>query len=98
MSDSFYSWDNDVLSLNILVSAGARTNSWGKVKGNQIKISIMTAPENGKATEFLIGFLAKHFKVSKKSVELVAGEFIPHKQFRIHQPKQLPSIIEPNHT
>ncbi len=96
MSDSFYSWDDDVLNLNVLVSAGARTNQWGKIKGNQIKISIMTAPEKGKATAFLIDFLATSFKVPKKSVELVAGEFIPHKQFRIHQPKQLPSIIQPN--
>ncbi|MDP3394097.1 DUF167 family protein [Sediminibacterium sp.] len=98
MTEPFYSWDNDVLNLNVLVSAGARTNLWGKVKGNQIKISIMTAPEKGKATAFLIDFLAKSFNVSKKSVELVAGEFIPHKQFRIHQPKQLPTIIKPNNT
>jgi len=96
MSDSFYSWDDDVLNLSVLVSAGARTNQWGKIKGNQIKISIMTAPEKGKATAFLIDFLATSFKVPKKSVELVAGEFIPYKQFRIHQPKQLPSIIQPN--
>jgi uncharacterized protein (TIGR00251 family) len=96
MTKSFYSWEKDVLYLNVLVSAGARTNLWGKVKGNQIKISIMTAPENGKATAFLIDFLAKSFKVPKKSVELLSGEFIPHKQFRVHQPKQLPSFIEPN--
>lgn len=98
MAESFYSWENDVLNLNVLVSAGSRTNLWGKVKGNQIKISIMTAPENGKATAFLIDFLAKSFKVSKKSVELVTGEFNPHKQFRIHQPKQLPPFIQPNIT
>jgi hypothetical protein len=97
MSDSFYSWENDVLNLSVLVSAGARTNQWGKIKGNQIKISIMTAPEKGKATAFLIDFLATSFKVPKKSVELITGEFIPHKQFRIHQPKQLPPLINPNH-
>lgn len=98
MTTSFYSWDHDVLNISVLVSAGARTNLWGKVKGDQIKISVMTAPENGKATAFLIDFLAKSFKVSKKSVELVSGEFIPHKQFRIHQPKQLPPFIQPNIT
>jgi uncharacterized protein (TIGR00251 family) len=97
MSDSFYSWENDVLNLSVLVTAGARTNQWGKIKGNQIKISIMTAPEKGKATAFLIDFLATSFKVPKKSVELITGEFIPHKQFRIHQPKQLPPLINPNH-
>lgn len=93
MTESFYSWDKNVLNLNILVTAGARTNQWGKVKGNQIKISIMTAPENGKATASLVNFLADAFKVSRKSIELVNGEFIPHKQFRIHQPKLLPSFI-----
>lgn len=93
MTESFYSWDKNVLYLNILVTAGAKTNQWGKVKGNQIKISIMTAPENGKATAFLINFLADAFKVSKKSIELVNGKFIPHKQFCIHQPRQLPSFI-----
>lgn len=93
MTESFYSWDNDILNLSILVTAGARTNQWGKVKGNQIKISIITAPENGKATAFLINFLASTFKVSKNSIELMAGEFISHKQFRIYQPKQLPPFI-----
>lgn len=97
MNQNFYRWDKDALTLFVLVTAGARTNQIGKIKGNQLKISIMTAPEKGKATAFLIQFLADLFGVPKKSVELMSGELIPSKQIKIYQPKQLPDFIKPNH-
>ncbi|BDQ11098.1 DUF167 domain-containing protein [Sediminibacterium sp. TEGAF015] len=94
MSESFYTWQGEDLMLNLLVTAGAKMNQIGKVKGNQLKVAIATQPEKGKATAFLIGYLAELFKVPKQSVELVSGEYIPNKKIKIHQPKHIPSFIQ----
>lgn len=95
MKDIFYTWQGDDLILNLLVTAGARVNQVGKVKGAQLKITIATQPEKGKATAFLVGYLAELFKVPKQYVEIISGEFIPSKKIKIHQPRQLPSFILP---
>lgn len=94
MSESFYTWQGEDLILNLLVTAGAKVNQIGKVKGKQLKVAIATQPEKGKATAFLIGYLAELFKVPKQSVELVSGEYIPSKKIKIHQPKHIPSFVQ----
>lgn len=94
MSESFYTWQGEDLMLNLLVTAGAKVNQIGKVKGKQLKVAIATQPEKGKATAFLIGYLAELFKVPKQSVELVSGEYIPSKKIKIHQPKHIPSFVQ----
>lgn len=94
MSESFYTWQGEDLMLNLLVTAGAKVNQIRKVKGKQLKVAIATQPEKGKATAFLIGYLAELFKVPKQSVELVSGEYIPSKKIKIHQPKHIPSFVQ----
>lgn len=94
MNEFFYAWQGEDLMLNVLVTAGAKINQIGKVKGKQLKIAIATQPEKGKATAFLIGYLADIFKVPKQSVELISGEFIPSKKIKIHHPKHIPSFIQ----
>ena len=94
MNELFYTWQGDDLILNLLVTAGAKMNQIGKVKGTQLKIAIATQPEKGKATALLIGYLAELFKVSKQSVELISGEFITSKKIKIHKPRQIPSFIQ----
>lgn len=91
--DSFYEWDGDILVLNVLGTPGAKLNKIGKVKGNELKISVSAAPSDGKATDFMVAFLAKEFKVSKKDIEVVFGQFSIHKQFRIKNPQLLPDCI-----
>ncbi len=51
--------------------------------GNAIKIRVKAPPVNGAANEELIRFLAKRFKVSRKSVEVVSGLSSRHKQIAI---------------
>ena len=94
MSESFYTWQGEDLMLNLLVTAGAKVNQIRKVRGKQLKVAIATQPEKGKATAFLIGYLAELFKVPKQSVELVSGEYIPSKKIKIHQPKHIPSFVQ----
>lgn len=91
--DSFYEWEGDVLVLNVLGTPGAKMNKIGKVKGNQLKVSVTAAPTDGKATDFMVDFLSKEFKVPKKDIEIVFGHFSIHKKLRIKNPAMLPKGI-----
>jgi len=84
--NNFYQWEDSRLRLNVLGTAGAKQNKIGKVKGNELKVSVTCAPENGKATKCMIKLLARAFKVRISNVELVFGETSVHKQFLINDP------------
>ncbi|MDD4974512.1 MAG: DUF167 family protein [Bacteriovorax sp.] len=95
--DSFYFWDGDVLVFNILGTPSAKQDAIGKVKGNQLKISVTEAPKRGKATDHMVRFLAKIFEVPVSDIEVVFGRMSIHKQVRIKSPKKLPPVfIEPD--
>ena len=51
--------------------------------GDAIKIRVKAPPVDGAANEELIRFLAKRFKVPRKSVELLSGPSSRHKQIAI---------------
>lgn len=93
-NEAFCHWDGDVLVLNILGTPSAKRDAIGKPRGNQLKISVTAAPENGKATDYMVAFLSKQFGVKKKAIEVVYGQTNINKQLRIHAPKKLPSVIE----
>jgi len=90
---SFCGWDGDTLVLNVLGTPSAKKTVIGKPKGNQLKISVTATPENGKATDFMVKFLAGEFGVSAKDITVVFGQFNVNKQLRIKSPKKLPAII-----
>lgn len=92
-SASFCSWDGDTLVLNVLGTPSAKKTVIGKPKGNQLKISVTATPENGKATDFMVKFLAGEFGVSSKDISVVFGQFNVNKQLRIKSPKKLPAVI-----
>ncbi len=46
----------------------------GPLGEDTFKLDIAAIPENGKANEELVRFLAETFEVSKSSVEIVTGE------------------------
>ena len=91
--DSFYSWEQDVLRLNILGTPGAKQTKMGKIRGNELKVSVTCAAEKGRATDCMVKFLAKVFKVKVSDIIVVFGHTSIHKQFLIKAPKQLPDII-----
>lgn len=91
--NSFYAWEGDTLLINILGVPNARRDAIGKVKGNQLKVSIAGAPQEGRATDPLIAFLAEEFKAPKKDISVVSGRFSVNKQLRIQNPKNLPAGI-----
>ena len=91
--DSFYKWEYGTLRLNVLGTPGAKQTKIGKVKGNELKVSISCAAEKGRATDCMIKFLAKEFKVKTSGITLVFGQTSIHKQFLIKAPGALPDII-----
>ena len=90
---SFFAWDGDVLVLNVLGTPGAKHDVIGKVKGNQLKISVTAAPRSGRATDHMLRFLAKEFDVAISDIEVVFGRMNVNKQLRIRSPKRLPSVF-----
>ncbi len=91
--DTFCAWDGDILVLNILGTPSAKKDVIGKPKGAQLKVSVTAAPEDGRATDHMVRFLAKEFGVTIKDIEVVFGRFNVNKQLRIKSPRQLPSVI-----
>ncbi len=90
---SWYKIEDDILTLNVLVTPNSKQTKILKPHGDELKISIATQPEKGKATKDLIKFLAKEFGVKVKDIEVCYGEFSPHKQFKIKNPKKFPSVF-----
>ncbi|MBF0264189.1 MAG: DUF167 domain-containing protein [Gammaproteobacteria bacterium] len=91
--ENFYTWEGKNLRLNVLGTPGAKLNKIGKVKGNQLKISVTCPPENGKATKCMIKFLSKEFNVKASNINLVFGLTSINKQFIIIEPQHLPEMI-----
>jgi hypothetical protein len=91
--NSFCAWDGETLVLNVLGQPSAKQDAIGKAKGKQLKISVTAAPVAGRATDYMVRFLAKDFGVTPKDIDVVFGRFNVNKQLRIKSPKILPSVI-----
>jgi uncharacterized protein (TIGR00251 family) len=91
--DTFFGWDGDVLVLNVLGKPSASKDAIGKPKGTQLKISVTAAPKDGKATDYMLRFLAPLFGVAVADIEVVFGQENVNKQLRIRAPKKLPAVF-----
>lgn len=92
-SHSFCHLEGEYLILNVLGNPNAKKTCFGKVKGDQIKISVNANPVNGEATERMIQFLAIEFGVRIKDIEVVFGQTQINKRLKIHAPKKLPYVV-----
>ncbi len=90
----FYHWRGDDLILNVLGHGGAKKMLIGKVRGNQLKVSVTAAAEKGRATQQMIRFLAKEFAVKSQDIQLLFGATSKNKQFLIRRPQKLPAVIK----
>lgn len=91
--DSFFSWDDDTLVLNILGTPNAKKDAIGKIKGHQLSVSVTATPVRGRATDHMVKFLAAEFGVSPKDITVVFGRFNVKKQLRIKAPNILPAEV-----
>ena len=90
--DTFFGWDGEVLIVNILGKPAASKDAIGKPKGTQLKVSVTAAPQDGKATDHMVRFLAPLFGVAVADIEVVFGRENVNKQLRIRSPKKLPPV------
>ncbi len=76
---------NGEISFAVRVHPGAsRTRIKGVLADDTIKLDIVAAPEDGKANEELVRFLAKEFGVPRSHVEILKGQRAKTKLVRIH--------------
>jgi len=71
------------IAVNFYVQPRASKTEVAGRHGDAIKIRVKAPPVDGAANEEVIRFLAKRFRVSRKSVELVSGSTSRHKQIAI---------------
>lgn len=93
MKKPFYTWEGEILILNILGTPNAKKDAIGKVKGHQLCVSVTAVPRAGRATDHMVRFLAEEFGVSTSDIQVVFGRMNINKQLRIKAPKRLPSVI-----
>lgn len=72
-----YSEQDQTALIQLKVKAGAKHNSIENIISidgqDYLKISISAAPENGKANEAIIKFLAKSWKLRQSQLEITHG-------------------------
>ena len=93
--DAFFCWDGDTLIVNILGKPAASRDAIGEPLGNQLRVSVKAKPENGKATDYMVRFLAPLFGVRVADIEVVFGQENVNKQLRIKAPAVLPDVFGP---
>ena len=91
--ESFFRWDGNTLVVNILGKPGAGKDAVGKPKGSQLKVSVRAQPRDGRATDYMVGFLAPLFGVRERDIEVVFGRESVHKQLRIRNPHKWPEVF-----
>ncbi|HET8856438.1 MAG TPA: DUF167 domain-containing protein [Nitrososphaeraceae archaeon] len=59
--------------MKYFISINFNTSEFFQVKGNEIKVSIKSKPELGKANRELIKLLSKYFQVSTDKIKIIQG-------------------------
>ena len=59
--------------MKYFISISFNTSEFFQVKGNEIKVSIKSKPELGKANRDLIKLLSKNFQVSSNKIKIIQG-------------------------
>lgn len=75
--------DGESWLLNVKARPGARADRIKGVSGGLLQLDVAAPPEDGKATEHMLRFLAQSFGVSRRDVELVSGAHARWKRVRI---------------
>lgn len=81
------------LLLRLYIQPKASRDTIVGVHGDELKVAITAPPVEGQANSHLVKFLAKQFRVAKSQVLLEKGETGRHKQIKIINPQQIPSLV-----
>ena len=82
--------DGAWLVLRVKARPGAKADRIRGLAGGLVQIDVAAAPENGKATERMLVFLADSFGVPRRDVNLVSGAHARWKRVRIKGATRLP--------
>ena len=66
--------DGDRLLLDIKAAPGSSRTEFAGINNNRLRVRIAAAPEDGRANNELIAFLAKYFGCAKRDIVLQSGE------------------------
>lgn len=88
-----FGWDKNHLHLHCVIHTKSGRAEIVGFHGNEIKIRITKASQNGKANKHLLRFLSRQFNVKKSDVLLLKGLASSHKLLRIRNPKILPPLF-----
>ena len=95
---AWYHWQDEDLILFCRLQPKASADEIVGAQGDELKIRITAPPVDGKANQYLTGFLAKAFGVSKSRVCIEKGDTGRSKRIRIQAPTKIPAklnIIKP---
>lgn len=83
----------DGLVLRMYIQPKASRDSIVGLHGDEVKVAITAPPVDGQANAHLVKYLAKQFRVAKSQVLLEKGELGRHKQVKILNPQQIPTVV-----
>jgi uncharacterized protein (TIGR00251 family) len=72
-----------VAILAIYVQPNARKTAFEKIHDDQIKIRVHAPPEDGKANDEIIRYIAQLFSLRKNQVEIVSGHLARKKRLAL---------------
>jgi uncharacterized protein (TIGR00251 family) len=75
--------EGDCWLLNVKGRPGAKADRIRGVAGGLLQVDVAAPPEDGKATERMLRFLAQSFGVARRDVELVSGAHARWKRVRV---------------
>ena len=64
---------SSVYKMKYLVTVSFNSSDFFHIENNEIKISLKSKPELGKANRELIKLLSEHFKISTNKIKILSG-------------------------
>jgi len=93
MQTTFFSWKNNTLFLHVLIQPSASNDEIIGLHDNRLKIRLKAPPVDGKANQYLIQFLAKTFKLPKKTISVIKGQTSRQKTVSLQALSEIPQQL-----
>jgi uncharacterized protein (TIGR00251 family) len=90
----FFRWVGKQLYLDCRVQPKSNETSIAGVIGDNLKIRLTAAPNDGKANKQLIRFLSKQFQVKQSAITIVSGHTSRLKRLCIDHPNSIPETLK----
>ncbi len=86
---------NGTLTFTVRVRTQAQTSGFREIMDDgAVKIDLAAVPEDGKANEELVRFLAQEFETSRSSIEIVSGHTSRTKIVRVRKERETSDLLD----